>query len=98
MQGQVTLENSVVTFHPLHYQAPGMKVLLHGTYALDSRMLDLAGTARMDAEVSQMMTGIKSLLLRPFNSLFRKDGVGTEVAIQVTGPQSNPKLAMARIK
>lgn len=98
MQGDVTLVNNVVTFHPLHYQAPGVKVLLNGTYELDTRMLNLNGTARMDAEVSQMMTGVKSFLLRPLNPMFRRNGAGTEVAIQVSGPESNPKLGLTRVQ
>jgi hypothetical protein len=97
MQGNVTLVNDVLTFHPLHYQAPGVNVLLHGTYGLDTKKVDLGGTVKMNAEVSQMMTGIKSLLLRPFNPMFRRDGAGTEVAIQVTGTELHPKMNFARM-
>jgi hypothetical protein len=36
-----------------------------------------------------MVTGWKSLLLKPVDPFFAKDGAGTEVPISITGTRSN---------
>jgi hypothetical protein len=65
-----------------------------GNYGLDGRTFDFHGTARLEATVSQMMTGWKSILLKPVDPFFRKNGAGTEVPISVTGTQSAPHFAL----
>ncbi len=97
MQGTVMLKNDVLTFHPLQYQAPGMQIHLNGTYALDSKKMNMDGTARLDATVSQTMTGIKSFLLKPLDRFFEKNGTGTEVAIKISGTEASPKFTVARV-
>jgi hypothetical protein len=44
--------------------------------------------------VSQMVTGWKSLLLKPVDPFFAKNGAGTEVPIQVTGTRSEPHFGL----
>lgn len=48
----------------------------------------------MNATVSQMMTGWKSILLKPIDPFFRKNGAGTEVPIRVTGTESEPHFGL----
>ena len=43
------------------------------------------GKVRTEATASQMTTGWKSLLLTPFDGLLKKNGVGLELPIKVTG-------------
>ncbi len=38
---------------------------------------DFHGTLRLDAKLSQMMTGWKSILLKPVDPFFQKNGAGT---------------------
>ena len=65
-----------------------------GDYGLDGKEFDFRGKARLDAKVSQMMTGWKSILLKPVDPFFSKDGAGTEVPIQITGTQSEPHIGL----
>jgi hypothetical protein len=92
--GSFTLKKSMLTLQPLQYQAPGLQVNLNGTYSLDGRQLDLQGHALLQAKVSQTMTGMKSLLLKPLDPLFHKNGAGTDVPIKITGTQSSPKFGL----
>ena len=94
MYGDITLRNSVLTLHPIHYQAPGLNVTMQGTYSLDGKQLDLHGTARLQAKVSQTMTGIKSLLLKPVDPFFHKNGAGAQIPIRITGTKSSPKFGL----
>jgi hypothetical protein len=89
MQGDFTLGNRIVTVTGLHYIVPGADIALNGTYLLDGDQVDFHGTARLQAKVSQMVTGWKSLLLKPVDPFFSKDGAGTEVPISITGTRSD---------
>jgi hypothetical protein len=65
-----------------------------GTYTLDGQTFDFRGKARLDAKVSQMTTGWKSILLKPIDPFFSKKGVGTEVPIKITGTESAPHFGL----
>ena len=58
----------------------------------------VAGSTRivmsMNATVSQTQTGVKSVLLKPFDPLFRKGGAGTRLVIKVAGTQDQPKVGV----
>jgi hypothetical protein len=65
MRGQFELANSRLTFSRLTYNVPGADISLDGVYSLDGNEFDFHGLARLKAKVSQLMTGWKSLLLKP---------------------------------
>ena len=94
MMGNFTLLNSKLTLTGLKYTVPGLIVQMDGVYSLDGNEFDFHGKARMDAKLSQMTTGWKSLLLKPVDPLFAKNGAGTEVPIKVTGTRSEPKFGL----
>lgn len=93
MQGNFHLANAVIALPDLEYRVPGANVQMHGTYALDGE-LNLDGTARMDATVSQMVGGWKGILLKPADAFFKKDGAGTQVPIRVRGTRDKPDFSI----
>jgi hypothetical protein len=48
----------------------------------------------MDATVSKAMGGFKSIFLKPFDFIFRKDGAGAVIPIRITGTRKQPKMGM----
>ncbi len=90
MAGSFTLTNGLLSFSQLSFQVPGTHVKLSGTYSLDGNQFDFHGKAFMDAKLSQMVTGWKSILLKPADPFFSKDGAGTEVPFKITGTKSEP--------
>ena len=56
-------------------------MLIDGTCGLESRKVDLHSTLKFDAELSQMTTGVKSVLLKPFDSFFKKKHAGAVVPV-----------------
>jgi hypothetical protein len=94
LQGVFTLKNGLLSFSALHFLIPGTHVDMTGDYGLDGREFDFHGKARMDATISQMTTGWKSILLKPVDPFFSKDGAGTEVPIRITGTQSEPHIGL----
>lgn len=94
MRGNFALGASKLTITNLQYTVPGAHIAMNGVYSLDGNQFDFHGTARLDAKVSQMVTGWKSLLLKPVDPFFSKNGAGTEVPIQVTGTRSEPHFGL----
>ena len=92
--GAFTLKDGTLSFSSLHFLIPGTHVDMTGAYSLDGRTFDFRGTARLDAKLSQMTTGWKSLLLKPVDRFFSKYGAGTEVPVRITGTESEPHFGL----
>ncbi len=94
LTGHFVLSHAVLSLHQLTFQVPGANVALAGTYALDGERLDLSGNLRMRATVSAAVGGFKSIFLKPFDFLFRKDGAGAVVPIAIAGTRKAPKMGV----
>jgi hypothetical protein len=94
MSGTYNLSNGLLSFSRLHFQMPGTRVDLSGKYSLDGFQFDFHGKARMDAKLSHMVTGWKSVLLKPVDPFFSKRGAGTEIPVKVTGTKSEPHFGV----
>jgi hypothetical protein len=92
MGGVFHLEDQKMTLKSLAFAVPGSGVDLKGDYDLDGDALDLHGTLRLDAKVSQTLTGWKRWLAKPLDPFFSKEGAGTLLHIQVTGSSKAPKF------
>lgn len=94
MRGNFTFADSKITLPALNYRVPGADIAMHGVYNLHDQSLDFSGLARLDAHISQMVTGWKSWLLKPVDPFFAKDGAGTQVPIKVGGTTSHPDIGL----
>jgi AsmA-like C-terminal region len=94
MTGIFKLGNGSLSFSQLKFQVPGTRVDLTGTYSLDGNVFDFRGKARLDAKLSQMVTGWKKILLKPVDPFFSKNGAGTEVPVKITGTKSEPHFGL----
>jgi hypothetical protein len=94
LQGVFTLKDGSLSFSLLHFLIPGTCIEMTGDYSLDGREFDFRGKARLDAKVSQMTTGWKSILLKPVDPFFSKNGAGTEVPIRITGTEAEPHFGL----
>lgn len=95
MQGRFALRNGVMRFDDLQFDVPGASVDLMGHYGLRNEQVDFVGTLGMEAPVSKAMGGgIKSLLLKPIDPLFRKHGKGAVVPITIKGRRAQPKFGL----
>jgi hypothetical protein len=90
LSGVFNLENGLIYFSQLQFVIPGTRVDLTGKYSLDGRQFDFHGKARLDAKLSHMVTGWKSILLKPADPFFSKHGAGTELPVKITGTESEP--------
>jgi hypothetical protein len=88
------LEKGFIHFSNVTFSVPGARINLAGNYAVQGGALDFKGVIQLDAKVSQMVTGIKSVLLIPFDPLFSKHGAGTELPVTITGTAENPTFSV----
>jgi hypothetical protein len=94
-RGQFQVDKGIVTLRGLSFTVPGVAVNLNGTYGLLGGEMDFRGTARLAAEVSQMTTGWKSLLLKAVDPLFKKKNAGAEIPIRIKGTPEKPSFGLA---
>ncbi len=94
LQGRFRLSAGMLSFSFLHFQVPGTHADMNGRYSLDGNTFDFHGKLRMDAKLSQMTTGWKSILLKPVDPFFHKHGAGTEVPFKITGTRSEPHFGL----
>jgi AsmA-like C-terminal region len=94
LQGDFNLADAALNLPNVHYDIPGANIKLTGTYTLDGAKFNFAGTADMQATVSRMVGGWKGVLLMPFDHVFQKNGVGTEVPFKIDGTRSDPQFGL----
>ena len=94
--GHFTLAEGTAKFSQLSFFVPGASVELHGSYNLDSEDLDFHGNLHLQAELSQMTTGVKSFLAKIVQPLFAgKSGKGrTDIPIKISGNRKDPKFGL----
>jgi hypothetical protein len=95
MVGEYVLGGGKLSFSKLNYTLPGATVALIGDYSLDGEEFEFGGKVRTDAKVSQMVASKwKSILLKPVDPFFKKNGAGAEIPVKVSGTKSAPKFGL----
>jgi len=61
---------------------------------LDGNEFDFRGKARIQAKLSHMVTGWKSVLLKPVDPFFSKNGAGTDLPVKITGTRAEPHVGL----
>jgi hypothetical protein len=93
-RGAFSLRDGMIQFTNLAFNVPGVEVLVNGTYALEKQEIDLHGTARLQARLSQTTTGFKSLLLKTVDPFFAKKGAGAVLPIKIQGTGDSPTFGL----
>ncbi len=94
MAGVFQLDNAVIHFSQLSFGVPGAKLDLAGNYDLDADSLAFGGTVKLQATVSEMVTGWKRWALKPVDRFFEKEGAGTFLRIRIGGTSRKPKFGL----
>ena len=94
LHGKFALSQGVLSFSYLHFLIPGTHADMTGEYSLDGNTFDFRGVLRLDAKLSQMTTGWKSILLKPVDPFFSKHGAGTELPFKITGTREAPHFGL----
>jgi hypothetical protein len=96
MHGVFQLANEALHFSELSFGVPGAQIDLAGDYDMARDNLDLLGTVKFQATVSQLagVTGWKRLALKAVDPFFEKHGAGTFLRIKVNGTSRAPKFGL----
>jgi len=92
--GQFKLDKGTMTFQALSFRVPGVRVALNGTYELQGGDLDFHGQAKLEAKLSQTVTGFKSFLLKAVDPFFAKKDAGAVIPIKITGTRDKPSFGL----
>ena len=94
LKGQVVLERGIAKFSDLTFEIPGAKARMHGTYNLLNHKVDLHGRMRVDTKISKTTTGVKSLLLKIMDPIFKKKKKGEVVPVHIAGTYEHPQFGL----
>ena len=83
----------MISFRRLSFEVEGAAVQLTGTYALKTEQLEFHGKLLLDAKLSETTTGFTSILLKPVDPFFRKEGQ-TVLPIKITGTRDKPSFGL----
>ena len=89
------LEKGVIHFSSVTFSVPGAGVELAGDYGVQGGELNFKGHVRLQAKLSQMVTGAKSDFLKLLDPFFSKHGAGTELPVTITGTRENPTFGVS---
>jgi hypothetical protein len=92
--GKMHVEDQMVSFPSLNFSVPGARVALAGSYNMDGGEIQFDGSASLDAKASQMISGWKRILVKPFDPLFARNGAGTFLPIQIRGNSDHPDFSV----
>jgi hypothetical protein len=94
LNGDFRLAKAVIHFRSLTFSVPGANLDLAGDYNIGESQLDFNGHLRLQAKLSQTVTGKKSFFLKAVDPFFSKDGAGTLLPITITGNRDAPTLGV----
>jgi len=95
LHGDFRLEKAVIRFRKLTFGVPGALLDLMGGYDIGESKLDFNGHLRLQAKLSQTVTGKKSFFLKAVDPFFSKQGAGTLLPITITGTRQAPVLGVS---
>jgi hypothetical protein len=95
LHGDFRLEKAILRFRTLRFSVPGALVDLTGNYDIREGHLDFRGQLRLQAKLSQTVTGKKSFFLKAVDPFFSKEGAGTLLPITITGTRDAPTLGVS---
>ncbi len=95
LMGDFKLAKAIINFRSLTFSVPGANLDLVGTYDIGEGDLDFKGHLRLQAKLSQTVTGKKSFFLKAVDPFFSKEGAGTLLPITITGKRDAPTLGVS---
>jgi len=92
--GTFDLRNATLSFARLQFEVPGATAAVKGSYGLHDGQINFTGDVKLQAQVSQTMTGAKRVLLKPVDPLFARHHAGTYLPVNITGQKDKPQIKL----
>ncbi len=94
VSGEVSLQHAVMRFQRVRLVLPGAQAVVGGTYSLDGTNFALDGSVHTEAQASNMTTGVKRVLAKPFNGLFSHGHKGATLPLTIRGVGDEPHFGV----
>jgi hypothetical protein len=94
LTASVSLSGGVAKFSEVSLEIPGARALMNGTFNVLNEKVDFHGTLKTAVELSDTTHGIKSILLKPLDPLFKRKHAGAAIPVEMTGTYSQPHFGM----
>ena len=91
--GRFKLDAGVLALPIVTFDVPGAVVEMSGRYVMKRETVDFSGNLFMDAKLSEVTGGWKSVLLKAVDPLFRKQG-RTVIPLKISGSRRDPKFGV----
>src|SRR5487761_115966 len=99
LKGHVLLWQGAAKFTQIVFVVPGAVARMKGTFNLLNDRLNFQGTLKTDAKFSQAAGGgIKSILLKPLDPLFKKKDTGAVIPVYMSGTYDRPRFGISLLK
>jgi AsmA-like C-terminal region len=95
IKGSVALSQAIATLHDVSCNVPGAQATLNGTYNLENAKIDFRGELKTVAALSNETSGMKSVLLKPLDPLFKRKRAGAVVPVAMTGTYNDPHFGIS---
>jgi hypothetical protein len=93
-ESHVVLRRGIAKLTNLSYVVPGATAKMNGTFSLIDKKVDFHGPLKTESEVSKQASGIKAVLLKPIDPLFKRKHAGAVVPVEMTGTYSQPHFGL----
>jgi hypothetical protein len=91
--GQFAMSGGTIRFSAINFSMPGARVSMAGSFAAATQAMDFKGTVHLDAKLSELTTGMKSMFLKVIEPVFRRRGA-TVIPITIGGTVKQPKVGL----
>ncbi|HEX3819771.1 MAG TPA: AsmA-like C-terminal region-containing protein [Candidatus Sulfotelmatobacter sp.] len=98
LNGEFDLSRGTARFAELSFGVPGASAKMHGTYGILNQKIDLHGQMRVDSQISKTSSGVKALLLKMMDPLFKKKKRGEIVPVHILGTYQKPECGLDLVK
>jgi hypothetical protein len=95
LKGSLVLSNEIAKFHDTSFKVPGAEAIMQGTYNLEDTKIDFHGDLKTEASISDDSSGVKAVLLKPLDPLFKKKHAGAQVPVEMTGTYHDPHFGVS---
>jgi hypothetical protein len=94
VKGHVVVNDGVAKFSKLSFSVPGALAQVEGTYSLLTERIDFRGTLKTLSEPSKSAHGIKSVMMKFLDPIFKKKHANYVVPVKITGTYDHPSFAL----
>jgi hypothetical protein len=95
VKGRVELSGGIARFHDTSFTVPGAEATMNGSFNLENSKIDFHGDLKTEASLSKESSGIKAVLLKPLDPLFKRKRAGAVVPVEMTGSYNAPHFGLS---